>query len=155
MDVYEVFDQAIQIESKMADFYKEASTLCKDKSLSDELINLAQEEIDHMNLLITGKIYVSEAPEGFELNDEAVKLLELAQDSIQTLFTGLHDEKKNLELLINDALQLEKLFVKFHLKSIVNIKIPSLKQLFEALSRSDEMHVNGLSSIIGRLKTKD
>ena len=70
MDIQEILDKAALIEEQMSDFYREVSASCQDKSLSEELMKISQDEIGHMNLLITGKKYASEAPEAFEIHQE-------------------------------------------------------------------------------------
>jgi len=66
MNTHEIFDLAIQAEEKLSECYKEISQLCQDKSISEELMILSKEEIDHRNLLITGTNYLNEAPDLFE-----------------------------------------------------------------------------------------
>ena len=155
MDIQEILDKAALIEEQMSDFYREVSASCQDKSLSEELMKISQDEIGHMNLLITGKKYASEAPEAFEIHQETEEMIKLGLERIRSLMDMVRNDKSSLEVILNDALWLEKFFSQFHLKSVVNVKMSSLKQLFESLSQDCETHACQLSNIIAKLKSEN
>lgn len=151
MNIQESIDLATQMERKMSECYEELSQFCDDESISKELMELSKEEIDHMNLLITGKNYISEAPELFELKfDREVEMKE-GLNRVMILIDKIKNKKVNFIEAINDTFELEKLFEQLHLKTIVIINDTSLKNLFKALSLGDKEHKNRLIEILKRL----
>jgi len=151
MNIQESIDLAIKMEGKMSKCYEELSQFCSDESISKELMELAKEEIDHMNLLITGKNYVSEAPEIFELKSDREVEMKEGLNRVINLINKIKNKKVNLTEAINDTFELEKLFEQLHLKTIVEVKDSSLKNLFEALSQGDKEHKKRLIEILKRL----
>jgi rubrerythrin len=151
MNKQESIDLATQMERKMSECYEELSQFCNDESISKELMELSKEEIDHMNLLITGRNYVSEAPEIFELKfDREVEMKE-GLNRVINLIDKIKNKKVNFTEAINDTFELEKLFEQFHLKTVLEVKDTSLKNLFKALSHGDNKHKKQLLGILKRL----
>jgi len=151
MNALESIDLAAQMEEKMSECYIELSQSCEDESISKELMALSSEEIDHMNLLITGKNYVSEAPEIFELTSDRKVEMKEGLNRMITLISQIKNKKVNFVEAINDTFELEMLFEQFHLKTIIEVKDSSLKNLFEALSQGDKEHKKRLTEILKRL----
>lgn len=148
MSIDELFDFAIQLEEKMSECYEEISQLCQVRSISKELIMLAKDEIGHMRLLIKGKNYLNEAPDVFSLKSDRIPELKMGLHRLIRLINDLHDKRIDLEEAINDAVELERLFEQFHLKTIAEVNDPNLKILFETLSSDDKVHKERLLGIL-------
>jgi rubrerythrin len=151
MNIQESIDLATQMERKMSECYEELSQFCDDESISKELMELSKEEIDHMNLLIAGKNYVSEAPKLFELKfDREVEMKE-GLNRVMILIDKIKNKRVRFAEAINDTFELEKLFEQLHLKTIIEVNDASLKNLFKALSLGDKEHEKRLIEILKRL----
>lgn len=148
MSIHELFDLAIQAEERMSVCYKEMSQICQNESISKELMILSKDEIDHMNLLATGKNYLKEAPDIFGLKSERITELKIGLNKITRLIESVQKNRVNLEEALNDAVEIERLFEQFHLNKITEVKEPSLRSLFEALSAGDKDHKERLMKII-------
>jgi rubrerythrin len=151
MRINGTFDLAIQLEGKMSEGYKAISQICHDKAISKELMKLSKEETDHMNLLLTGKNYLSEAPDMFSLESERIAELNLTLNKITRLIDNVNDKKVGLEEAVNDAAELERFMEKFHLNRIVEMKDDSLKKLFETLAIGDKIHLERLLGVLESL----
>lgn len=151
MSINENFDLAIQAEEKMSQCYKEMMKLSQDEAISEELAKLSREEIDHMNLLITGKNYLKEAPDIFNLTKDRITELKIVLKRAIRLIDNVQNRNTGLEEALNDIVDLERFFEQFHLKSIAEIEDSSLKNLFEALSIGDKAHRERLMKIITSL----
>jgi rubrerythrin len=148
MSVSETFDLAIQLEEKMSECYKAICKLCQDEAISKELVRLSYDEIAHADLLRTGKNYLKEVPDIFNLKSERMTELNTALNGIANLIESVREKNTNLKQAINDTAELERLFEQFHLKTIADVKDASLKKLFEALSTDDRVHARRLTSIM-------
>jgi rubrerythrin len=148
MSISETFDLAIQMEEKMSECYKEIGKLCLDETISKELVRLSYDERAHADLLMTGKNYLTEAPDIFSLKSERIAEMKIGLDKIIRLIENVHGKNINFEEAINDAADLERLFEQFHLKTIAEVKDASLKKLFVALSTDDKAHTRRLINII-------
>jgi len=151
MNIHETIDLATQMEEKMSECYRELSQLCSDEPISNELKELSREEIDHMNLLITGKYYVSEAPDLFELNSDREFEMKKGLNRVITLIDRIKNKKVSLAEAINDTFELEKLFEQLHLNTILEVKDASLEKLFKALSRGDKEHKKRLIEVLKKV----
>lgn len=151
MSVSENFDLAIQAEEKMSQCYKEISKLSQDEAISQELVKLSREEIDHMNLLKTGKNYLIEAPEVFSLTKDRITELKIVLNRASRFIDKVRNENIGLEEALNDIVELERILEQYHLRSIAEIEDDSLKNLFEALSIGDKAHKERLIKIITSL----
>jgi len=151
MNMQEIIDLATQMEGKMSKCYEELSQFCRDESISKELMVLSKEEIDHMNLLITGKNYVSEAPEIFELKSDREFGMKEGLNRVMILIDKIKNKRVRFTEAMNDTFELEKLFEQLHLKTIIEVNDTSLKNLFKALSQGDKEHKKRLIEILKRL----
>jgi len=148
MGLTDTFDLAIQLEEKMSECYKAMCKLCRDEAISKELVRLSYDEIAHADLLRTGKNYLKEAPDLFSLRSERITEMKIGFNKIIRLIEGVHSKKVDLEEALNEAVELERLFEQFHLKTIAEVKDASLKKLFKALSTDDKTHRERLVNII-------
>jgi rubrerythrin len=148
MSISETFDLAIQMEEKMSECYREINKLCLDEAISKELLRLSYDERAHADLLITGKNYIQEAPDIFALKSETITQMKIGLNRITGLIENVHGKNINFEEAINDAAKLERLFERFHLRTIAEVKDASLRRLFEVLSTDDKAHTRRLLNII-------
>lgn len=148
MNSNDTFDLAIQVEEKMSECYKELSRFCQNESISKELMTLSKEEIDHMNLLTTGKKYLKEAPDIFNVKSNRIIELKAGLNRLIRLMDNVQKGDINIEEALNDTAELERLFEQFHLKTIAEVEDPSLKKLFEILSKDDRIHTERLLNIL-------
>jgi rubrerythrin len=147
MDIARFLDMGTDLENRISRIYEKISSLTNDESLSKRLISLSREELNHANILRTGKNYLSEMPDlflGVQLGDEEIQEgLEDAGALLSELDIGLSFPEG-----LKRILQLEKRFEQIHLGISVEIGEPSLKKLFQALTKGDQNHVRILSEII-------
>jgi len=148
MLINDIFEIAIEIEKKMAEFYREISDRYQDESISKELAELSREEIDHMNLLLRGQNYLKEAPDLFDLKENRLTELKIELNRLIRLIDNVKNNRIELIEALNDAVEMERLFEQFHLKTVVEVKEISLKKLFEALSAGDKTHAKRLVGVL-------
>jgi len=129
MSISENFDLAIQAKEKMSICYEEISKLSQSDAISQELVNLSGEELDHRNLLITGKNYLMEAPEVFSLTKERLTELKIVLNRTIRLIDNVRNRSISFKEAINDIVDLERYFEQFHLRSIAEIEDNSLKRI--------------------------
>jgi rubrerythrin len=151
MKINEAFDTMVQLEKDMSECYKEISRICYDEAVSKELMTLSKEEIDHMNLLATGKNYLNEAPDIFKLKSGRIAELSFMQNNMTKLINDIRDKRKSLIEAINDAAELERILEQFHVNRIAEVKDASLKKLFETLSLGDKEHKKRLFRVMKSL----
>lgn len=151
MDINEVFNKSVLIEEKLADFYREAAGICEVKRLSEQLMKISQDEDGHKDLLRIGVKYAVEAPEAFKINQETEEMIGLGLESCQDILNKVRKDECRLKVVLSEAQRLEKFFKLFHLNAVADIKIESLKQLFNSLAQDCESHANSLSNIISEL----
>jgi rubrerythrin len=141
----------VRLEKKMSECYKEISQICQDEDISKEFMTLSKEEIDHMNVLATGKNYLSHAPDIFKLKPGREVGLSPIQSKIDKLINDVHEKKIGLMEAINGAADLERILEQSHLDRIAEVKDASLKKLFESLSLGDKEHKKRLFRFMQRL----
>ena len=140
MNLKEVFDLAIQAEQNISVCYDEMNLAFQNESFSDEFTTLSKEEIDHRNLLMTGKNYLEEASDILSGKPKEIAKLRSGLTTVSKLIDRLRNRDIGLKEALNNLIELEKVFEKFHLIATVEVKDPSLKKLFEALSLGDKLH---------------
>ena len=123
-------------------------SIVTDDKLVAELKTLSQEEIDHANLLKTGKNYLRSAPEQFEQADLTPEAVDGFIEEVSRLTQELENRHIGIAKSLKRIHDLEKKFEKAHLQTVVAVKDPSLKELFEALAQGDKAHVRRLKSLI-------
>jgi rubrerythrin len=151
MEINDTFDTIVQLEKKMSECYGEMSQVCHNEETSKVLMKLSKEEIDHVNLLATGKNYLREVPDLFGLKCERTGELSLMQNRIATLIEKIHSNQVSLTEAINDVAEIERRLEQYHLNRIAEVKDASLKKLFDALSRGDKEHKERLFRLLESL----
>jgi rubrerythrin len=151
MSVVLILNRAILLEQKFAECYQKMSEIALDYFLTGELKILSKEEIAHVNLLKTGLSFAKQEPELFQ--DIKISSMEIDRGII--LLNGLVDSLANKELDIAEAMNkiydLEMVFEEVHMNKVAEFEEPSMKQLFEALSKGDRAHRARLERIVAKL----
>jgi rubrerythrin len=151
MSVVLTLNQAILLEQKFAECYEKMSEIVFDKYISDELKILAQEEISHVNLLKTGLNFAKKEPELFQ--DTKISSMEI--DRGIKMLIRLTESLQNKDIDIMDGIHriydLEMVFEEVHLNKIAEFEEPTMKQLFEALSKGDRSHRERLEQLVSKL----
>jgi rubrerythrin len=151
MSVVLTLNRAILLERKFAECYEKMSEIALDHYLTGQLKFLSQEEITHVNLLKTGLSFAKKEPELFQ--DTKISCMEI--DRGIKLLNGLVESLANKELAITEAMHkiydLEMVFEDVHLNKVAEFEEPSMKQLFEALSKGDRSHRARLEKIVAKL----
>jgi rubrerythrin len=140
MSVIHALSLAIELELKVSDAYRRLSELVVDGVVKKNLLILSQEEILHANTLRAGKSHADSQPEAFE--SERISEEELRDNIalIDNLLKKLEDKTIGFEDALKRIRDLETRFERAHLNTLLEVKDPSLKQLFEALSSGDREH---------------
>ena len=152
MNITKTLSQAIELELRVSECYEKMSAMTLDENLKQELQKLAKEEVVHAHLLRSGKSYASDDPEFF--HDEHVTDQEIGENLslIENLIQNIDNKTITVREALNRICELESRFEKVHLDKIIEIKDPSLKKLFEALSAGDREHTQRLEKIACALK---
>jgi rubrerythrin len=151
MSIVFILNQAILLEQKFAECYQKMSEIVIDKSLTEQLKTLSQEEISHVNLLKTGMNFAQKEPDLF--HEISISTIEL--DRGIKLLNGLAESLTNKDIDIAEAINkiydLEMVFEEVHLNKVAEFEDPSMKQLFEALSKGDRAHRERLEKVFAEL----
>ena len=151
MSVVMILNRAILLEQKFAECYEKMSEIVNDKDVSDQLKLLSQEEINHVNLLKTGLNFAKKEPDLFK--DTTISSIEI--DRGIKLLIRLKDSLQNKDIDVMDGIykiyDLEMIFEDVHLNKIAEFEEPSMKQLFEALSKGDRSHRQRLEQLADKL----
>jgi len=150
LNLVELLDLGIRLEEKISACYEDLSRLCSDDALSRRLHKMAQEEINHANILRSGKQFLRKMPDVFGI--ELMTAGEIKGGF--TLAEGLQKmirQTSNLEDGLKLLLELEKRFEKVHFDTSIEIRDESLKKLFKDLSQEDQAHAKSLVEIISSL----
>jgi rubrerythrin len=140
MSLVILLDLAIELEKKVGECYDRMSGMTTDEALRTGLLTLAREEVDHANLLRTGKNFAVKNPEFFAQGEMGNTLLESCLRVIGELLNQLGDGAATLKGALSRIVALEYFCEKAHVSSLVHIEEPSLKQLFTGLARDDAAH---------------
>ncbi len=151
MSVVMTLNRAILLEQKFAECYEKMSEIVFDKDVSDQLKLLSQEEIAHVNLLKTGLNFAKKEPDLFQ--DTTISSIEI--DRGIKLLIRLKESLQNKDIDVMDGFHkiydLEMVFEEVHLNKIAEFEEPSMKQLFEALSKGDRSHRQRLEQLVDKL----
>lgn len=151
MSVVMTLNRAILLEQKFAECYEKMSEIVFDKDVSDQLKLLSQEEIAHVNLLKTGLNFAKKEPGLFQ--DTTISSIEI--DRGIKLLIRLKESLQNKDIDVMDGFHkiydLEMVFEEVHLNKIAEFEEPSMKQLFEALSKGDRSHRQRLEQLVDKL----
>jgi hypothetical protein len=147
MDIPEFLTMAAELEMLTSRLYESLAGLSSDGVLANRLKSLANDELNHANILHTGRKYYQEMPDvfaGITVEDDEI-------------WAGIKEAKRFQALLIpgcslldglTKMLQFERRFEKIHVETSIKITEPSLKQLFVSLTRGDTSHIATLEELI-------
>jgi len=150
MHVNEVLDLAERMEEGLSECYGSLAKLAKSDELRRGLERLAQEEIDHRNIIRTGRNYLFQAPEAFAQPAMRAEDLQEGLDRCRGLLERLEREKTTLNSALGDVFRLESIYEKVHLSTCLEINDEGLRKLFQALSQGDAEHRRSLEELVAR-----
>jgi hypothetical protein len=147
MDIGEFMGLAQKLEDGLSGLYQLASEAASGGPLFPRLVGLSKDESNHASALRVGKNYLSAAPDlfiGVTLKDENLT------DGLERAASLAAEFKAGLALRegLKRLLDLEKRFEKLHLGVSVEVADPSLKKLFQSLTKGDQEHIQILSEMI-------
>jgi rubrerythrin len=151
MSVVFTLNRAILLEQKFSECYHKMSEIVIDKYVADQLMILSQEEISHANLLKTGLNFAKKEADLFKDTkissveiDRGIKLLHRLKESLKN---------KKIDVMegIHKIYDLEMIFEDVHLNKISDFEEPTMKELFEALSKGDRAHRKRLEKLAEKL----
>ncbi len=151
MSVIHALSLAIELELKVSDAYRRLSELVVDGVVKKNLLTLSQEEVVHANTLRTGKSHATSQPEAFESERISEEQLSDNIALIDNLLKNLEDKRIGFEDALKRIRDLESRFERAHLNTLLEVKDPSLKQLFEALSSGDREHAWRVEELVRTL----
>jgi hypothetical protein len=147
MEISRFLELGIEIEMKISRIYSELALLAENEELAEKLRSISDEEINHANSLRMGKKFHIEMPDlfaGINLADEEITLgVQEAGILLDSLGQGIGFVEG-----IKKILDLEKRFEHVHMAASVTINEPSLKHLFQGLTKGDQDHIRIVSKIL-------
>lgn len=151
MSVVFTLNRAILLEQKFADCYEKMSKIAFDRSIAEQLKILSQEEISHVNLLKTGMNFATKEPDLFQ--DTKVSSMEIDRGIklLNELVESLANKDIDVAEAIHKIYDLEMIFEEVHLNKVAEFEEPSMKQIFEALSKGDRAHRERLEKVVATL----
>jgi len=151
MNLLITLEEAIRLEEMVSRCYYLLSMIAPDESLSWELNKLSLEEKNHVTVIKTGKDFAFKNPELFgkeAISDEEIRLgIRLTEN----LIDDLEQKRVALRPALKRVYDLEKKFEAIHMNTAVEFREPSLKQLFDALSKGDAEHRQRLEAILAQI----
>jgi rubrerythrin len=148
MDIPKFLDLAADLETQLSMLYDTIAERSGDPPIATRLKTLANEELNHANVLRRGKRYFEGLPDlftGFTMDDnEAGAGLKEAK----IFHASLSQSKIPLLDRLKKMLKLEKRFEKIHMGASVKITEPSLQKLFATLTKGDQSHILVLKGLI-------
>jgi rubrerythrin len=151
MSVVLTLNRAILLEQKFAECYDKMSEIVFDKYVADQLKILSQEEISHVNLLKTGLNFAKKESGLFKDTkissveiDRGIKLLHRLKESLQNKDIGIMGG-------LHRIYDLEMIFEEVHMNKISDFEEPTMKELFEALSKGDRAHRKRLEKLVEKI----
>lgn len=148
MNIPEFLDLAVDLETQISMLYNTIAERSGDPPIATRLRTLANEELNHANVIRRGKKYYEEYPDVFsgitmDENEAGVGL-----EEAKIFLASLSHSKIPLIDGLKKMLELEKRFERIHLATSVKITEPSLKKLFATLTKSDQSHILVLKGLI-------
>ena len=153
MSVIRALSLAIDLELKVAEAYEKLSRMAVDETVKKDLTTLSQEERVHANLLRTGKHFASSDPLLFADEKISEKDIEDHLGLIENFLKYVDDKTLDLEDALRRMHDMEIWFETVHIRTLLEVKDPSLRKLFEALSAGDHEHTRRLEKLIRALYT--
>jgi rubrerythrin len=147
MNIPDFLAAAAELEMVASRLYETLAGLCPDMSLTRSLRGLSNDEVGHANAITAGRTYHQEMPDVFgriKVEDlEVQKGIEEGNNLRAMLAPGY-----NLTVGLKRMIELERRFERIHIAASIEIADPSLKRLFEALTRNDKSHIATLNKLI-------
>jgi rubrerythrin len=154
MNVPEFIDLAEAIELRVSSLYELAAANTSDPPIANQLKRLSREELNHANILRTGRTYYESMPDlfsGLMMDEtEAQEALKKAEEYL----VQFRKEKLPILSQLKVMLDYEKRFEKIHMGASVKIKDEKLKELFNGLKEGDQFHIVVLGTLIDMLRDK-
>jgi rubrerythrin len=148
MDVAHFIDTAAELEAEISKLYEALAKNSGDRPVASRLLKLADEEIQHVNLLRRGKNYYEEMPDLFTGLTMDPGDVEAGLNDLRAFHARLGKEKASLAGQLKRMLEFEKRFEKVHMGVSVNIKDATLRDLFSNLTKGDQSHILVLKALI-------
>jgi rubrerythrin len=150
VDIPDFLIMAAELETLASKLYESLAGLSPGTDLARQLKSLANDEVNHANILYMGKKYYEEMPDVFsgkKIDDDE-------------LWAGIEEAKRFQALIIlgfslpaglKKMLHFERRFEKIHLDASVKVTEDSLKKLFIDLMKGDQSHLAILKNLIESL----
>ncbi len=148
MAINSILDQAVNLELRVSEAYRKLSWLARDESLRAELKLLADEEIGHANLVRRAKAFASRDPELFTVTEDAEVRLRGVLNLMSEFLADLDKEAVSLKDGLRRIAALESHCELLHVSGLLEIREPSLRQLFVALASDDKAHRERLEALL-------
>src|SRR4030042_3223628 len=148
MDIPNFLDLAEALETQISLLYNTIAERSGDPPIAARLKALANEELNHANVLRSGKRYFKELPDlftGIAIDENEAKV---GLEEAKMLYASLSHGKIPLIDGLKKMLGLEKRFEKIHMGASVTITEPSLKKLLTTLTNGDQSHILVLQGLI-------
>ena len=151
MSVALTLNRAILLEQKFSECYEKMSEIVYDKFVADQLKILSQEEVSHVNLLKTGLNFAVKESDLFQ--DTKISSMEIDRGIklLNNLIESLKNKEIDILMGLHKIYDLEMIFEDVHLNKIADFEEPTMKELFEALSKGDRAHRERLEKLVAKL----
>ncbi len=133
-------DKAIRLETCFSECYEMMIQLGEGRGMGKDLRTLSYQEINHANILKTGKNFVIEEPDLFEQATPTDTEMDSGIGLTEDLLRKIRGRVIEFNTAIRELHELEKLFERIHMNVAVAVKEPSLEALFRNLSKQDAEH---------------
>lgn len=148
MDISKFLDLAVNLETQISKLYETIAERSGDPPIAARLKTLANEEINHANVIRIGKKYYEEYPDLFsgitmDENEAGVGL-----EEAKRFHASLSHGKIPLIDGLKKMLEFEEKFERIHMEASVKITEPSLRKLFVNLMGGDQSHILVLKGLI-------
>ena len=147
MNIQDLMTAAAELELVAAKLYDTLADVSADETLTRALRAISNDEVCHANALSVGKKVHQEGPDVFSrINMEEEEIQQGIQEG-----TGFRAELKSgfdLTEGLKKMIELERRFERIHINTSIKITNPSLKRLFEALTKGDRSHIITLNRLI-------
>jgi rubrerythrin len=154
MKIQDFLDLAEEIELKISDLYTIIAGNSADPPMANQLKKLAAEEINHANILRTGKAYYEAMPDLFAgLTMDEAEVRAALKEALEHQAAFLQ-KKPPIHHQLQTMMAFEKRFEKFHMGAAVKIEDQKLRQLFMSLRKGDHSHITMLDALIATLQEK-
>jgi rubrerythrin len=142
-----LLDLGAEFERKLSACYGKLEFFMSADADSAVLRRIARDELNHSNLLISGKEYARRLPDLFGKESALTGDIQAGIELVEALLRDL-DRGVKVASGLRRLLELEERFEKVHLKTVVEIKDDSLRKLFSNLAGEDRSHIRALEEMI-------